>query len=334
LTSFYESRGEHHTALEIGKRLYSMAEHTGVPLLVAGGHIALAMINNYLGEFAQSLAHLKHVIASYDPQRDHAMAILYGPDFGVASLSYVSTVSCLLGYPEQGLKHSQEAIALAQELSHPHSLTLAHGVAGWFHVFRLDAQAAQEHAEACLCLSTEHGFPYMSTMAHIIHGWALSEQGQVEEGIVEIRQGTADHEATGAKLGQPHHLAVLAQACGKAGQIEEGLVTLAEALEVTIRTDERWCEAKLHRLRGEFLLMQDADVGEVEACFQEAIEVARQQQAKMFELRAVMSLCRLWQEQGKREDARQMLSEIYDWFTEGFDTPDLVEAQTLLAELS
>jgi predicted ATPase len=240
----------------------------------------------------------------------------------------------MLGHPEQGLKRSQEAIALAQELSHPFSLAVAHGVLGGFHLFRRDAQSAQEHAEACIRLSTEHGFPYLAAMGSITRGGALVEQGQVEEGIAEIRQGTADYEATGAKGGQPHRLVILAEACGKAGQIEEGLSLLDEALAAMHRSGERWYEAKLHRLRGELLRMQGADEAEVEVCFQRAIEVARQQQAKSWELRAVMSLCRLWQGQGKREEGRQMLAEVYGWFTEGFDTPDLKEAKALLEELS
>ena len=135
-------------------------------------------------------------------------------------------------------------------------------------------------------------------------------------------------------MGRSHQLASLAEAYGKAGQVEEGLAALAETLAVVNRTGERFYEAEAHRLQGELLRMQGADLGEVEACFRQAIQVARQQQAKSWELRAVMSLCRLWQEQGKREEARQMLAEIYGWFTEGFDTPDLREARVLLEELS
>jgi predicted ATPase len=213
-------------------------------------------------------------------------------------------------------------------------LALSHGLAGWFHVFRRDAQSAQEHAEASIWFSAEYGFPYFLAMGRIIRNWALAEQGQVEEGIAAIRRGMADYGATGAGLGQPHHFAMLAEACGRAGQTEEGLAFLDEALVAMHRNGECWCEAKIHVVQGELLRMQGTDETEAEACFQRAIQVARQQQAKSWELRAVTSLCRLWQEQGKKKEARKQLAEVYNWFSEGFDTPDLQEARSLLEILS
>ena len=152
--------------------------------------------------------------------------------------------------------------------------------------------------------------------------------------MAKMRQGIADYYATGTELAQPQHLSLLIEACGKARQIEEGLALLAEALAATHRDGERWCHAKLHQLWGELLRMQDADPVEVEQHYWQAIEVARQQQARSWELRAVMSLCCLWREQGKQEEARQRLAEIYGWFTDGFDTSDLKEAKALLEELS
>jgi predicted ATPase len=263
------------------------------------------------------------------------LARSFGPDIGVYGLSLVSNVLWLLGYPERGLKRSQEAVALADDLSHPYSQTLARGLAGWFHVFRRDATSAQEHAEASIRLASDHGFPYFTATGHILRGWALAEQGQVERGIAEIRRGAADYEATGAGIGEPNHLAILADVCGKAGNAEEGLALLAKSLEATQHNEERWCEAKLHLLQGELLRRQGAEesearLGDAEACFQRAIGIARRQRAKSWELRAVIGLCRLWREQGEREKARRRLAEVYDWFTEGFDTPDLREARSLL----
>ena len=169
----------------------------------------------------------------------------------------------------------------------------------------------------------------------------MIEQGKYEEGVGHIRQGVAAHRDTGVKLARPYFLAVLAEAYGKVGQGEEALAVLTEALALVKHKDERMWEAELDRLRGELMLTQsrvqrrESRVQkEAEECFQQAVEVARQQQAKSLELRAVMSLSRLWQEQGKKEEARQMLLEIYDWFTEGFDTKDLQEAKALLEELS
>ncbi len=187
-----------------------------------------------------------------------------------------------------------------------------------------------------------------------LRGWALAEQGQGEEGIVQIRQGLSAWQATGAELARPYILALLAEAYGKGGQAEEGLSVLAEALAVVDKTGERCHEAELYRIKGELtrqkfqvsgskfqvppspqpLIPSPQAEAEAEACFHTAIEIARRQQAKSLELRAVMSLSRLWQQQGKKEEARQMLSEIYSWFTEGFDTADLQEAKALLEELT
>ena len=334
LLIFYSIQGEHQTGHEIAEQLLNLAERAEDPLLVAIAHWQLGVQLLFLGELTEAQAHLEQMIAFYEPQQHHALAFLYGLDPGVMSLSVMSWTLWALGYPEQALKRSREALALAQELSHPLSLALAQVYVGTLHAFCRDWQTAQELAEACVRLSTEQGFPYWITGGLACGGWALAEQEQTEKGIAQIRQSIAGLQAMGTELLVPFVRAVLAEVYGKAGQAEEGLAALAEALTIVDRTEERWYEAEVHRLQGELLRMQGADPAEVEACFRQAIEVARQQQAKSWELRAVMSLCRLWQEQGKREEARQRLAEIYGWFTEGFDTPDLKEARVLLEELS
>jgi predicted ATPase len=194
--------------------------------------------------------------------------------------------------------------------------------------------------QAAIRLCTEQGFPFWLPYGTIMQGWVLIEQGQGEEGMVQIRQGVAAVPDIGVGLGWPDNLASLAKAYGKTRQAEEGLNTLAEALAVVDKTGERFYEAELYRLRGELTLNQSSVPGlesrvqqEAEACFHEAIEVAQKQQAKSLELRAVMSLSRLWQRQGKKAETHQLLSEIYGWFTEGFDTKDLQEAKALLQEL-
>ena len=171
-------------------------------------------------------------------------------------------------------------------------------------------------------------------------GWALAMQGQGKEGIAQLHQGLAAWQATGTEMQRPHFLTLLAEAYGKVGEAEQGLAALVEALAQVEQTGERWYEAELYRLRGELTLAQSSVQSlassvqkEAEECFSKAIEIARRQQAKSLELRAVMSLSRLWQQQGKRDEARQMLAEIYGWFTEGFDTKDLQEAKALLEEL-
>jgi predicted ATPase len=209
-----------------------------------------------------------------------------------------------------------------------------------------EEQAVQREAEAQSALTTEQGFSDWLAWGTMLRGWALAMQGQGEEGIVQLRQGLAAQRAKGAEIAWPYFLSLLAEAHGKVGQAEEGLNALAEALAVVDKTGERVWEAELYRLKGElslqstqFTARQDQSEAqslerEAEECFQKAIAIAQQQQAKSLELRAVMSLSRLWQQQSKKKEAHQMLSEIYNWFTEGFDTKDLQEAKALLAELT
>jgi predicted ATPase len=242
---------------------------------------------------------------------------------------------------DQALKSTCEALTLARKLSHPYTLAYDLFHAATSYQFRREAQAVQELAEEAITLATEHGFPLILAWATIFRGWALAEQGEVEEGIAQMRQGLAAFQATGAGVGLPLYLSLLAETCGKVGQAEEGLTVLAEALDMVQRTGEHVTEARLYRLKGELTLKQSSVQGlessvqkEAEECFRKAIEIARRQNAKSLELRAVMSLSRLWQSQHKKQDAHQMLAEIYGWFTEGFDTKDLQEAKALLEELN
>jgi len=219
------------------------------------------------------------------------------------------------------------------------------------HQHRREGQAAQERAEALISLATEQGFPSWVAWGTALRGWALAEQGQEEEGIAQVRWGMAAWQDAGAEVGRTHYLALLVEAYGKAGQAEKGLAALADALALVEKTGDRRWEAEVYRLKGQLTLQKWAVIsgqfsvtdprpllsdpqGEAEACFLKAIEVACRQQAKSLELRAVMSLSRLWQQQGKKDEARHLLAEIYNWFTEGFDTADLQEAKALLESLS
>jgi predicted ATPase len=192
----------------------------------------------------------------------------------------------------------------------------------------------QEWAEAIITVSREEGFPYFLAIGTIFRGWALARQGQAEEGMAQLRQGLATHRTTGAKMAQSYLLAFLAEAYGGDGQPEAGLQVLDEALAAVRDTGERMYEAELHRLKGDLLLMRSADHTAAEACLHQALTIAGLQQAKSLELRAAMSLARLWQQQGKRDEAGALLAPIYDWFTEGFDTADLQDAKTLLTALA
>jgi predicted ATPase len=197
-----------------------------------------------------------------------------------------------------------------------------------------DVQAAQERATAAMALCTEQGFALYLARGTLLQGWAMAEQGQGAAGLAQMRQGLVAYQATGAAVFRPYYLASLAEAYGQVGQAGEGLALLGKALAAVHKTGERFCEAELYRLKGELLLVcSSKNYGKAEACFQQALTVARHQQAKSSELRAAMSLSRLWQHQGKRAAAYDLLAPVYGWFTEGFDTADLQEAKALLEVL-
>ena len=224
---------------------------------------------------------------------------------------------------------------MAHELSHPFSLAFARCWAAIVSQFRRDVPAVHEHAEAAVALSTEQGFPLWVALGTSLRGWALAMQGQGEEGMAQVRQGIAAWRATGAALLVPYFCTLLADVSAHLGHTEDGLQALAEAHTLVEQHEERWWEAEVCRLRGVLLLRQTVpQQEEAEACFQRALDVARRQEAKSLELRAAMSLARLWQQQGKRAEAYDLLAPIYGWFTEGFDTADLQEAKALLDELS
>jgi class 3 adenylate cyclase/predicted ATPase len=330
----YFIRGELQAAGELAEQLLSLAQREDDPAPIMEAHRLLGATLFELGELSPARAHLEQVITLYDPQEHRSHAFLYGQDPAMAALSYGTWIVWLLGYPGQALDKGRRALTLAQELSHPYSVAYALIANAWVHQFRREVQGVAERAEAAITLCTEQGFFEFGAWGAITRGWALAEQGQAEEGTAQIRQVLADLRAVGSRLFAPHHRAMLAEAHANAGQAEEGLSALAEALAIVDKTGERWWEAELHRLKGELLLMQGAAEAEVEACFHQALEISRGQQAKSLELRAATSLSRLWWGQGKKSEACRMLQEIYGWFTEGFDTADLQDAKALLAELA
>jgi predicted ATPase len=201
------------------------------------------------------------------------------------------------------------------------------------HMYRRDPQAAWEMGEACVRVSAEQGFAFWEVVGRLCCGWALVEQERVEEGAALLQRYVAETRATGTKKGAMLPVAGLAMACGKMGQVEKGLGLLDEALTLTLDSAEYFYEAEIHRLKGELFVMQGEEE-EAESCFGDAIEVADQLDARLWVLRATVSLCRLRQQQGRRAEARERLARVYGWFTEGFDAPDLQEARALLEELA
>jgi predicted ATPase len=258
-------------------------------------------------------------------------------DTGAICCAFVAHNLWYLGYPDEAAQRNHEALALAQELAHPYSSAGTLCLATVCASLRREWHQVQEWAEAVVALSREHSFPYFLAWGTMMRGWALSAQGRSGEGIAQLQQRQAAYRATGAAVLQTYWCTLLAEALGKAGQAEAGLRILAEALATIRPSGEHRSEAELHRLRGE--LLQHVQYGgqhtaiTPEGCFQHALAIARQQQAKSLELRAATSLARLWQRQGQRAEVRQLLAPVYDWFTEGFDTADLQEARALLEAL-
>ena len=209
------------------------------------------------------------------------------------------------------------------------------GCVALLHQFRREVWATQERVEAVIRLAKEKGFPYWMMQGSLLRGWALAQQGHAQAGIEQIQQSLIDYRATGGELLLPYYLGLLADIHGTLGAPAAGLTVLTEALTVVDKTGEHFYEPELYRLKGELLLQRSSDnAPEAENCFHHALDIARNQQAKSFELRTATSLARLWQQQGKRQEAHDLLAPMYNWFTEGFDTADLQDAKALLDALS
>jgi predicted ATPase len=335
LWNYYLVRAEYQTAHALGEQLLALAQHARDPVMLVTARSALGSTLFYLGAVATAHTHFTQAMALYDPQQHRASAFLSTYDTGVVCHSVAAWALSYLGYPDQGLTQSQQAVTLAQQLAHPYSLGFALNWVAIIHQLRREARWTQERAEAVITLATEQGFSHWRAMGGALRGWALAHQGQVQEGVEQIHQSLVTHRTTGAEIGGPWRLALLAEAHGTMEQPEAGLAVLTEALTLVDTTGERWYESELYRLKGALLLQQSSDnQAEAENCFQHAITIARSQQAKSFELRIATSLARLWQQQGKRQEAHDLLAPVYGWFTEGFDTADLRDAQALLDELA
>jgi predicted ATPase len=239
-----------------------------------------------------------------------------------------------LGYPDQAEEQMNKTLALAHEIAHPYTLANVLGGSVLLYQHRHEVSLVQEQAERAISLCQQQGFRFWLAHCTTLEGWALAQQGQIASGIARMQEGLAARRAMDAHLNHPMFLALLAEVYGQAGEPEQGLRLLDEALAQVEATDERYFEAEQYRLKGELLRLQGADAQEVESHLLRALAVARQQEAKSLELRAAMSLARLWQQQAKCRPAYDLLVEVYSWFREGFDTPDLKEARALLEALS
>jgi class 3 adenylate cyclase/predicted ATPase len=329
-------RAEHDKAFLLAKELLRLARHTGDPGQILCALIAMGATSFFRGEFYEAREHLEELVGLYDPQKHRGHEYLsVSANVGVWGLYYFSWTLLLLGFPDQALMRALEARTLARELSHPFSEATALVGLIIVHMERRESRACLETAEALIALAGEQGFQLWLGWGTWARFRALTEERQVQEGTAGMRRVIEGIRARGAVSGFSWALAAMAEAHRKAGQGEEGLAVVAEGLEFATKTGERLAEAELHRVKGELLLGRTpADPAGAEASFSDALEVARCQSAKSYELRTSASLARLWQQQGRRDEARELLQPIYDWFTEGLDKQDLKEAKVLLDELA
>jgi DNA-binding winged helix-turn-helix (wHTH) protein/predicted ATPase len=334
LWAFYLLRADLEIAREMAEEFLRLAERQPNAGLVTRGHIAMEVTLMHQGEFSPAMEHFEKGLLLYDREQDLADSVRYTQNPAVSLRCHAAWSLWFLGQPDQALERILEALTLARDLSEPHVVAHTLYFVAIVHLLRREVRLAQELAKASMDVSSEHGLVLYQASATVVLGWALSEQGMEEEGIEQMRQGLSAHQATGTEMARPLFLCLLGEALGKAHQIEEGLDLLEEGLSLIHRKGERCYLPELYRIKGELLLMRNADASEVEACFHESIKIAQQQKAKTYELRARMSLSRLFQKQNKHQEARNVVAEIYDSFTEGFDTADLLEAKTLLDALS
>ena len=331
--AMYLDRGEFLIASELSEQLLH-AQSAHDPALLAYARLARGVTSYWTGKFLTAREYLESAITLYDPERHRPLIHRYGYDAGVASLAYAAWTLWLLGYPDQALKRSHEALALAQRLSHPLNLAHAELFLGVLRQYRREVRAAQENAESVIAHSAEHGLTDYWGWATGLRGWAMAHQGRSEEGIAQQREGLAAFSATEALL-RPYFLCLLAETWIETGRLDEALNALTEALAAAEEHNLRFYEAETHRLKGELLSKQDdSNAAEALSCFERAIDIARTQSAKSLELRATTSLARLLRNTARRDEARAMLAEIYGWFTEGLDTPALSDAKALLDELT
>jgi predicted ATPase len=353
-------RGQLQMARALGEQLLSLANTQDDPLLFVEAQGPLGQTLCMQGELMRAREHLQRVVALYEPQRHHSMVARCGYDPGVYAQLMEAWVLWVLGYPAQGRRRSHEALRRAQEQAHPFTLALTLVTMVMMQHMCRGGDPTLEHVQTSVELSSEYGFPYLTALGTALHGWERTRVGQIAAGMSQMRQDLAALRAMGAEILRPSMLALLAEAYVYAGEIEAGLGVLEEALVTAEEHTERFYAAELQRLKGEFVLQKCQEISanltpraickgpaadggvispsllqtEAEACFQNALHIAQRQRAKLLELRAAMSLSRLWRRQGKRVAARQLLGGVYGWFTEGFETADLQEAEMLLEELA
>jgi len=345
LINFY--RADLKKAKHLGEQLLRQARNLNDPEAIKVAHYELLAVSYWQGDLIAARSHADRGMSITGPQRqslqDYYQGFLYSnSELKAVYRGYWGRTLWMLGFPDQALNTAHEALTMAQKLDVPHRVAQCWISTALIHLFRRDSQAALKQADYALELLTGHDFPQWLSLAAVLRGWAVVDQcvahdkgmEESEKGLSQIQQGIYTMRRSGIDALLPTFLSFLADSCGKLGRYEEGINVLSEVLDFMHATDVRSNEPEVHRLRGNYILSQTGDQAEAETCYLQALEVARLQSARSLELRTATNLAGLWQKQGKRDEARLLLSEIYGWFTEGFDTADLNDAAALLDELS
>jgi tetratricopeptide (TPR) repeat protein len=333
---YYMMRLDFATARQLGAELLDLARQRDDPALLQEGHWGLGQTLYFLGDMIGARTHLEQSIASYVPQPLTVQASRDLAGTHIACLITLGRTVWVLGYPDQARRYTCQGLSLAQALAHPFTLAYAYYAAAESSFLRRDIQEILEQSKAALVLSHEHDFQVWVAAGLVIQGWAFAMQGQTDEGLRQICDVLISHQEVIHEANRLTAFVMLADVCGLAGKARDGLQTLDESLALVGKTGGRLWEAELYRLQGVLLLSQDTSqqkTAEAETCFQKAMAIAQNQSAKSWELRAATSLARLQKQQGKQDEARKLLAEVYNWFTEGFDTADLKEAKALLEQL-
>jgi predicted ATPase len=332
---FHQARGELDIALDLTRKRLSVAEQLGDRALVMQVNENLGTVALWQGNFEEALSRLDTALSHYDPERARSIALIYGTDSAVVCNAYASWALWFLGYPDQARRRSEESVARARVIRLAICLVICLGFAYALHQVRRDAAATERFADECIAVSAEHQLPLWHTMGTMFRGWALAAQGRGDEGMAQLYEGVMGYQGMSMGLGARFMVALLAQTHLNAGKCDDGLAMLDGGLAMVGETEDRFCDAEIHRVKGELLLgTTPPDPVAAEPCFVTALDLARQHRARSLELRAAGSLARLWASNGQRVRGHDLLADVYGWFTEGFDTPDLQEATALLASLS
>jgi len=332
---YYLFKAEYQTTFKIGEQLDTLAKEQNDAAISMMAHTVMGSASYWMGKFSEARDHIEQVPVFFEGSGQDAPDFRYAQDIRFVCYIYKVWSLWRLGYPELALNALREMEILSNSLSHPPSTALFLVAACRLYCLLREPQKTQEYAEALLTFSTEHGFAQWITAGTIFQGWALVESKGGESKIEQIRKGLNGWQAIGIELAHPFFRGLIAEGCIKVGLIEKGLEEINAALQKVEQSGEPESESTLHQLKGELILMQrNMDKKMAEGCFLKALEIAREQRAKLPELQVTVSLCRLWQAQGRKEEARRLLSEIYNWFTEGFETADLKDAEALFKDLS